>query len=110
MKVTVEPETEAEKAETQGGTYVGLASVAVIGVTYEGDVLRRPYRYSFGNLEDLMREFFPMVFDMNRAIEREAPWEGVHVHGEPSPAPVMKHPGDLEAPFHADRRHDQQHQ
>lgn len=68
MKVTIEPETDAEKAATDGATYEGLASVAVIGLGYEAQMLRRPYRYSYGDLEDLMREFLPMAFDMGRAI------------------------------------------
>lgn len=70
MKVTIEPETDAEKAATKGATYAGLKSVAVIGLDYEGDLLRRPYRYSFGGLEDLMREFLPMAFDMGNEIQR----------------------------------------
>lgn len=70
MKVTITPETEAEKATTQETTCAGLTSVAVMGVAYEGDVLRRPYRYSYGDLEDLMSELFPMAFAMNNEIQR----------------------------------------
>lgn len=68
MKVTVTPETDAEKAKTQGVTFAGLRSVAVVGVAYEGDVLRRPYPYSYGDLPDLMREFPVMALDMALAI------------------------------------------
>lgn len=68
MKVTVEPETEAEKKETRGATFVGLTSVAIIGIAYEGELLRRPYPYSYGDLRDLMREFPIMGLDMALAI------------------------------------------
>lgn len=70
MKVTIEPETETEKAETQGATYAGLKSVAVIGLAYEGEVLRRPYRFSYGDLEDLIGELLPVAFNMYSEIQR----------------------------------------
>lgn len=58
MKVTIAPETEAEKKTTKGATYVGLASLAVIGITYEGDVIRTPmsYAYTGTDIHELRRE------------------------------------------------------
>lgn len=90
VKITIEPETDAERAKTKGAIYAGLASVAVIGIDYEGDVLRRPYRYSFGDLEDLMREFLPMAFDMGNEIQCPKSWAGVHVDGQPVPPQIEK--------------------
>ena len=68
MKITIEPETEREKQQTEPRVFTGLRSVAVIGIAYEGDVLRRPCPYSYGDLRDLMREFPVMALDMAFAI------------------------------------------
>lgn len=73
MKVTIEPETDVEKKTTEGAAYVGLSSVAVMGLAYEGEVLRRPYHYSYGDLLDLMREFPVMLFEMGQELTKPAP-------------------------------------
>lgn len=68
MKVTIEPETDEEKAARQITTVAGLRSIVVMGVTYDAEVLRRPYSYSYGDLLDVLREFLPTAFEMACAV------------------------------------------
>lgn len=70
MKVTITPETEAEKQKAKPTTVLGLRSVVVMGVAYEADVLRQPYSYSYGDLLDVLREFAPTAFEMECEILR----------------------------------------
>lgn len=56
MKVTIEPDLEEEEGvETR--VFTGLQSLAVVGVSYEGGVIRIPMSHShLGDSLDLLRE------------------------------------------------------
>lgn len=68
MKITITPETDAERAKTRTVSVVGLRSVAVIGVVYDGDVIRQPYSTSYGDVEDLLRELSVVRFRLEQAL------------------------------------------
>lgn len=66
MKITITPETETEMAAMQSVSLAGLQSVAVVGVTYEGGVLRRPISHSYGDPLDLMRELAALQYHLTQ--------------------------------------------
>lgn len=50
MKVTLEPETEAEKKATKTVVFSGLQTVGIVGVRYTGPLnarIRKPISYSY---------------------------------------------------------------
>lgn len=66
MKVTIEPETDDERTKAKPRTYTGLNNLALVALTYENDVLRKPTYHTHGDLIDLMREMGPLYYLMLR--------------------------------------------
>lgn len=70
MKVTIEPETEEEKATTKMLSFSGLVSLAVIGIWYEGDAIRQRRTHSYNDVFDIMKELPELYFHLAREGER----------------------------------------
>lgn len=92
MKITITPETDVDRlAVSETREVKGLVSLAIVGVSYDADVLRVPYHFSCGDLLDVMREFAPATFEMSCEVAAK---RGSHTHGEPQHPP--RHVGRMD--------------